>query len=101
MELFLNIVSAFFIISGIFFFTVGVVGLIRMPDVFSRLHATTKADTLGAGLVVVGLAIQTGFSRVTVGLFMVLAFVWLTNPTAAHTFAKAQYTRKHMGESDD
>ena len=97
----MNLLSAVLIVLSVFFFFVGVVGLIRMPDVFSRLHATTKADTLGAGLVIVGLVFQTGISRASVSLLIVLVFVWLTNPTAAHTIAAAQYERVQRGDGDD
>jgi multicomponent Na+:H+ antiporter subunit G len=50
----IDILASLFIISGLFFFFVGVVGLFRFPDPLSRMHATTKADTLGAGLMIIG-----------------------------------------------
>ncbi len=77
--------------SGLFFFFVGVVGLIRMPDVFTRMHATTKCDTMGAGLVFLGLIIWQGASFVSISIVLILLFVWITNPTAAHAIAKSAY----------
>lgn len=92
-----------FLASGLFFFFVGVVGLIRMPNVFTRMHATTKCDTMGAGLVFVGLILWQGFSFISLTILLILLFIWLTNPTAAHAIAKTRYKRmkKESGEEGD
>ena len=82
-----------FLASGLFFFFVGVVGLIRMPNVFTRMHATTKCDTMGAGLVFIGLILWQGFSFISLTILLILLFIWLTNPTAAHAIAKTAYKR--------
>ncbi|NLC12299.1 MAG: monovalent cation/H(+) antiporter subunit G [Firmicutes bacterium] len=84
--------SSLLIILGIFFFCVGVIGLLRFPDVYTRLHATTKCDTLGAGLVLLGLALQTNFFT-AIKLLLLIIFIWLTNPTGAHIIAKVAYLR--------
>lgn len=89
------IVTILFIGSGFFFF-VGTLGLIRMPDVFTRMHATTKCDTLGAGLALIALIIYRGFTVVSIKLLIILIFIWLTNPTAAHIIAKATYNRNKI-----
>ncbi len=81
----------FFLLAGIFFFSVGVVGLLRLPDVFCRMHATTKCDTLGAGLMLFALMIYHGFAPDSIKLAFIICFIWLTNPTAAHIIAKASY----------
>ncbi len=81
-------ISSFFIFSGVFFFAVGVAGLLRFPDVYSRLHATTKCDTLGAGLILIGLAIQ-GTPDMAIKLMLIVLLLWITNPTAAHVIARA------------
>ncbi len=96
-EIILNIIIILFLASGIFFFFVGVVGLIRMPDVFTRMHATTKCDTMGAGLVFAGLILWQGMSFVSLNILLILVFVWLTNPTAAHAIAKSAYKRLESG----
>lgn len=88
-----EIVAGVFISLGLFFFLVGVLGLLRMPDVFSRIHTTTKGDTLGVGLVIVGLMVLSGLSVLTLKLFITLVLVWLTTPTAAHLIAKSEYER--------
>ena len=89
-----------FLISGLFFFFVGVLGLVRMPDVFTRMHATTKCDTMGAGLIFVALIIWQGFSFISLNILLILIFVWLTNPTAAHAIAKSAYQRLETGISE-
>ena len=96
--MFKEILSSVFIISGIFFYLVGVVGLLRLPDVFSRLHATTKCDTLGTGLIFIGLIILQGFSFISLNILVVLIFVWLTNPTAAHYISLVEYERKGVNQ---
>lgn len=85
-----NTLSSLLIFSGVFFFLVGVVGLLRLPDVYSRLHATTKCDTLGAGLILLALALQ-GELLIAVKLLLIILLIWISNPTAAHVIAKAAY----------
>ena len=89
MELFVMILGSISILGGLFFFLVGTVGLIRLPDAFTRMHATTKADTLGAGLILLGLILISGFSLTSLKLLIILVFIWITNPTSAHIIAKA------------
>jgi len=84
-------VASVFLLSGLFFFLAGTLGLIRFPDVLTRMHATTKCDTLGAGLVLIGLLFYPGTVYLRLKLVLVIAFLWLTNPTAAHYMARAVY----------
>jgi multicomponent Na+:H+ antiporter subunit G len=91
MELIMQIIIFLFLAAGIFFFVVGVAGLLRLPDVYCRLHATTKCDTLGAGLILFSLALYTGVSVNSVKLLLMILFIWLTNPTASHIIAHAAY----------
>lgn len=79
------------LIGSSFFFLVGTIGLIRMPDAFCKMHATTKSDTLGAGLALLALMVYNGFSPITFKLFFIIVFVWITNSTGAHIIAKAAY----------
>jgi multicomponent Na+:H+ antiporter subunit G len=96
----LEIMAILFLLGGAFFFFVGTTGLIRMPDVFCRMHATTKCDTLGAGMILVGLMIFNGLSMISLKLFLILIFIWLTNPTAAHIIAKAEYKKEFLAEKE-
>jgi len=90
LELILDLVSIIALIGGLFFLFVGTVGLLRLPDVYNRLHATTKCDTLGAGLVLLSLALQSSLA-VGIRLFLLIIFILVTNPTAAHVIARAAY----------
>ena len=94
-EVISNIISIVLIAGGVFFLTVGVIGLVRLPDVYTRLHATTKCDTMGAGMVLVGLAFQ-GDLISALKLVLIAVFIWVTNPTAAHVIAKASWTTGFM-----
>jgi multicomponent Na+:H+ antiporter subunit G len=80
----LDIASAVSISIGLVFFTAGTVGLIRFPDVHSRLHALTKADNLGLGFIVLGAALQGGGP----GTVLKLLLVWLLTVIAAATVAQ-------------
>ncbi len=86
----IDIISLISLIGGLFFLFVGTVGLLRLPDVFNRLHATTKCDTLGAGLVLLSLALQST-AAVGIRLALIVLFIIVTNPTAAHVIARAAY----------
>ncbi|OUJ19174.1 Multisubunit Na+/H+ antiporter MnhG subunit [Methanonatronarchaeum thermophilum] len=87
----LEIISIALIAVGTFFFIVGLIGLVRLPDVFTRLHATTKCDTLGVGAILLGLIVYQGFDLTSIKLFMIIFFVYLTNPTAAQIISKGGY----------
>jgi multicomponent Na+:H+ antiporter subunit G len=93
MQTFQFIFASILLVMGSFFFLVGVLGLLRMPDVFSRIHTTTKGDTLGVGLILFGLMVLYGFSYTSLRILVLLALVWLTTPTAAHLIAKAEYLK--------
>jgi multicomponent Na+:H+ antiporter subunit G len=79
------------LVLGTFFFAAGTVGILRMPDVYTRMHVAAKSDTLGAGLWLLGLAIASGGGVTALKLILLLAFLWLTSPTAAHCMARAAH----------
>ena len=83
----------FCLLSGGSFSVIGGVGLNRMPDFYTRCHATSVSDTLGAGLILLGLAIHSGFTLVTMKLVFILSFLWFTGPMATHALVKAAYAR--------
>jgi len=89
------------LISGCFFFFVGTLGLIRLPDAFTQMHASTKCDTLGAGFVLTALMIDQGWSLVTLKLIIILIIIWTTNPTESHVMAKAAYYARKRRYSDE
>ncbi|AOY74850.1 monovalent cation/H(+) antiporter subunit G [Clostridium formicaceticum] len=94
----INGIVIFLLCGSAFFFLVGTLGLIRMPDAFCRMHATTKCDTLGAGLALLAVVFYRGFSVVSIKIIFVLAFIWLTNPTAAHIISKAAYKKDNTNK---
>lgn len=84
-----EVLSWAFLLSGSFFAIGGGIGVIRMPDLFTRLHAAAVTDTGGAGLILVGLMFQGGFSLVTVKLLLVLGFLWFSSPVSTYALARA------------
>jgi len=80
------------LVTGSAFAIVGGIGIVRLPDFYTRLHGGGITDTLGAGLVLVGLMLQAGLSLVTVKLVMILFLLWVTSPTSAHALAKSART---------
>ena len=85
----MDVVSAILLLVGSVFALIGSIGIVRMPDVFTRLHAAGITDTLGAAGVLLGLALKAGFSLLLVKLLLMLAFLLLLNPTACHALARA------------
>jgi multicomponent Na+:H+ antiporter subunit G len=63
-----------------------------MPDVFTRMHAASVSDTLGAGLMIAGMMVEAGFSLVSARLLFLLLFLWFTGPVATHALARAALT---------
>ena len=76
-------------LAGGFFAITGGIGVLRFPDVFTRLHASGMTDTMGAGLILTGLMLQVSPSLVTVKLLLILLFLWMTSPVATHAVAHA------------
>ena len=83
--------SAISILIGLFFVLGGTLGVLRLPDFFTRLHAAGMTDTLGAEMILIGLIIQAGFTQMSLKLILVGLFLLLTSPTATHAVASAAY----------
>lgn len=75
--------------GGVFFMVVTAVGLVRLPDFYSRLHAVSKTETLGLVLVMLGLGLHAGGGLVLVKLLMAVVFLLLAGPASAHLLARA------------
>ncbi len=84
-----EILSWLLLLAGSGFIVIGSVGLLRMPDFYTRLHPVGITDTMGAGLILAGLALQAGFSLVLVKLVLIFVFLMFTSPTASHATARA------------
>ncbi|MCK5921583.1 MAG: monovalent cation/H(+) antiporter subunit G [Methylococcales bacterium] len=83
--------SGLFIVFGVFFVIAGAIGVLRLPDFYTRMHAAGMTDTLGAELILVGLMIQSGFSQTSLKLALIGFFLFMTSPTASHAVANAAY----------
>jgi multicomponent Na+:H+ antiporter subunit G len=88
-----QILSIILVVSGIFFMFVGSMGVVRLPDFYSRTHAVSKSDTLGILLVITGLIIFEGFNINSIKLTFIVLFVALSNPVGTHALARAAYNR--------
>ncbi len=89
MNALLTWVSAVLVLLGAFFFLAGTVGLLRFPDVYNRLHALTKADNVGLGLIVVGLVLHSGSLAAGLEMLLIWLLVLASGATAAHLIATA------------
>ena len=87
-----DLLSWILILGGSGFAIIGAVGLIRLPDVYARMHGAGITDTLGAGLILAGLAVQAGFTLVMVKLLLILVFLLYTSPTSSYALANAAFT---------
>lgn len=88
-DIILDVISWACLLTGGAFGILGGLGLLRFPDFYTRLHAAGMTDTLVALLIVIGLALQSGLSLLTVKLLLILLFLLFTAPTATHALARA------------
>ena len=89
MDLLLDGLSWVLLLGGGFFIFVGGLGLFRMPDFYTRIHAASLTDTMGAGMILIGLMLQAGWTLNSAKLVMILVFIFFTSPTSTHALAKA------------
>ena len=85
----MSLVAIALILAGLFFLIVAAIGMLRLPDVFTRSHALSLTDSLGAFLVLAGLAIYQGFSLNLLKIFVVLGLIYLLNPVISHATIRA------------
>jgi multicomponent Na+:H+ antiporter subunit G len=91
----IDILSWAALLGGSFFYVVGAIGLNRMPDIFTRMHAVSVSETLGVGLLILGMALQAGLTLVTVKLLIIMVVMMWTGAVATHALARAAL---HDGE---
>ncbi len=101
MDIILNIVSWAFIISGGIFCLIGGLGLVRLPDMFARMHGASLIDTMGIGLILIGLMFQAGLTLITGKLLLILVFVFFTSPTSTYALARAAINGGLVAEVED
>jgi multicomponent Na+:H+ antiporter subunit G len=89
----IDILSGVLMSIGGIFCVIGAVGMLRMPDFFTRMHAASVIDTMGAGLIILGLMLQSGFTLATGKLLILGLLIFFTSPTASHSLANAALER--------
>jgi multicomponent Na+:H+ antiporter subunit G len=87
----IDAIGQILIVVGILFNIFGCIGLVRFPDVYNRLQASTKCVTLGTILLLLGVAISAGSGAIAAKAIVCAVFILLTSPTAAHAIAKGTY----------
>ncbi len=89
MAMIVDIVSWIALTLGGVFVLIGGIGALRMPDLYTRMHAASVTESLGAILVVAGLSLQAGFTLATIKLIAILLFLLMTSPTSSYALASA------------
>ena len=88
-------IAIVFVLLGLFFYLAGTVGILRLPDFYTRLHAAGKCDSFAAVLIIIGIAVYNletfsfGALLVSIKLLLIAAFVFVTSPTATHAITEA------------
>tara|TARA_R110000787_G_scaffold239367_9_gene345688 strand:+ start:20311 stop:20655 length:345 start_codon:yes stop_codon:yes gene_type:complete len=101
MDAALDVLSWIFIVTGLVFCLIGGYGLLKMRDMFARLHAASLIDTLGVGFVFIGLMFQAGFTLVLAKLVIILLLIFFTSPTATFALARAAINHDSLPAVDD
>ena len=105
----IDIASWALLMGGSFFLLVGAIGIMRLPDIYTRLHAAGVTDTLGAFLILAGLFLQAGLTIVGFKLVLILIFLWFTSPVSSHALGQAALysgrrpilSANHMTDKDE
>ncbi len=91
----LDILGVALIAGGVFFMLVAAIGFVRLPDLFSRLHVTGVLDTLGAPLVMLGVALGLGLTLTSFKLMLGIVFLYLTSPLVGHLLSRSAIEAGH------
>lgn len=95
-----EIIIIFLLLSGSLFSLVAAIGLLRLPDILTRMHAATKAGVLGTGLILLSHAVYFSDLAITLRVLATITFLWLTAPIAAHLIGRAAYcSRVRLSEN--
>ena len=89
MAVIVDVLSWGFLVAGGAFCVIGSIGMVRLPDLFARLHGASITDTLGAGFIVIGLILQAGVTLIAAKLVIIMGLILLTSPVATHALAQA------------
>ena len=100
LDMFYDILSWCLIGLGCFFVLIGALGILKLPEFWSRLHAASVVESAGMILLISGLCIQSGLSLITIKLILLIVFLFLTGPTATHAVASAALVSGMKPKSD-
>jgi multicomponent Na+:H+ antiporter subunit G len=89
-----DVIVAMLLLLGSLFVLLAALGVVRFPDLFMRMQAMTKASTLGAGSLLIAVAVHFARLDLTARSLLILAFIFITSPVAAHVIARAAYRAK-------
>lgn len=92
------LIGAVCIIAGLVFYVIQFIGVFRFRYVLNRMHAAAIGDTLGGGLVLLGVLVLNGFTLASAKILFIVAFLWLTSPVAAHMVTKLEVLSKRRME---
>ena len=90
LEIIRFVLASVFLLGGLFVLAVATFGLFRLRGALNRLHAAAKCDTLGALFVLTSMAILTGFNFTSLKLFILIIFIWVTNPVSVFMIGRAE-----------
>lgn len=88
-----DVLSGILLVAGGVFCVIGAIGLLRMPDFYTRVHAASVTDTLGVGFILLGLMLQAGWTLVTLKLVVIGLLIFFTSPAATHALSRAALER--------
>lgn len=97
----INVLAGLFLVAGVCFFAAGSIGLLRLPELHSRLHALTKADNLGLGLIAIGVALTLGSAVITLKLFLIWLLVLMASAASANLIASHALQQSGPAEHTD
>lgn len=93
MSILVDILSGISLLIGAVFCLIGAIGLLRMPDFYTRVHAASVTETLGVAFILIGLMLQAGFTLITVKLLLIGILIFFASPTASHALTRAALLR--------
>lgn len=89
LDLLRDVLGWVLLVGGGLLVIVGALGLIRMPDMYTRMHAASVTDTLAAGMMLIGMMVMAGFTLITIKLIIILVFILFTSPCASYALGNA------------
>lgn len=101
MEIIRTLLIVGFLGFGLFIFGVAIFGMFKFKYVLNRIHSAAMTDTLGTFCIIVALMIYTGWNVLTLKLFLVLLFMWLTGPVAVHLLGQTEVITNRKGVDEE